>query len=130
VTDLAVVMRAVDLLASYGLRTWVAGGWGEELRGLVAPRLHRDVDLLYPGRDLTRLDALGLDWIAARRRPHRRGFDLDGATIDVLLVERDRRGWHTGNHRWPPCVFAAGGRLPVASATALTGYRASYGRAA
>jgi hypothetical protein len=129
-TDLTVVLRAVDLLASYGLRTWVFGGWGEELRGLVAPRQHGDVDLLYPGRDFTRLDALDLDWIHAKRLAHKRGFVLDGVMVEVFLVERDEWGWRTGDHRWPPNVFAASGRLPVASAAALASYRAWRGRLA
>jgi len=130
VNDLAFVLRAVDLLASHGLRTWVFGGWGEELRGLGAPRAHADVDLLYPAPDFRRLDALDLDWIAAKRLAHKRAFVLDGIMVDVVLVERDENGWYTGSFRWPPNVFASGGRLPVASAEALTGYRASHRRAA
>ena len=129
-SDLACVLTAVDLLASRGLRTWVFGAWGEELRGLVAPCAHADVELLYPGRDLTRLDALDLEWIPARRRPYKRAFALDGVPVEVVLVERDGHGWFTEAHRWPPNVFAASGRLPVASLAALTGYRSSFRRAA
>jgi hypothetical protein len=130
VNDLTFVLRVVDLLASHGLRTWVCGGWGEELRGLRAPRAHGDVDLLYPAPDFARLDALDLDWIAAKRFAHKRAFVLDGTMIEVVLVARDERGWYTGAFRWPPNVFASGGRLPVASAAALAAYRATYRRAA
>jgi hypothetical protein len=35
--DLSFVERAVSLLASKGVDTWVFGGWGEELRGLIKP---------------------------------------------------------------------------------------------
>jgi hypothetical protein len=123
--DLTFVLRVVDLLASHGLRTWVSGGWGEELRGLCAPRVHADVDLLYPAPDFSRLDALELDWIAMKRLPHKRAFAVDGIVVEVLLVARDEQGWHTGAYRWPANVFASAGRLPVASADALSGYRAA-----
>ena len=128
--DLTFVLRAVDLLASHGCRTWVSGGWGEELRGLTAPREHADVDLLYPAPGWQRVDALELDWIEPKRQPWKRAFVLDGTMVEVLLVRRDADGWVTRAHRWPANVFAARGRLPVASAAALTGYRAAYARRA
>ncbi|HEY3184509.1 MAG TPA: hypothetical protein VGJ77_16835 [Gaiellaceae bacterium] len=121
--DLAFVLRVVDLLASHGLRMWVFGGWGEELRGLRPPCGHADVDLLYPAPDFARLDTLDLDWIAAKRYPHKRAFVLDGVRVEVLLVARDEHGWHTGAHRWPANVFASAGRLPVASMDALSAFR-------
>jgi hypothetical protein len=131
VNDLAFVLRVVDLLASHGLRTWVSGGWGEELRGLRAPRVHAGVDLLYPAPDFARLDVLDLEWVDARRFAHKRAFVLDAVLVEVLLVARDAEGWHTGVHRWPSDVFVSGGRLPVASAEALGSYRAArLGRAA
>jgi hypothetical protein len=130
VNDLTFVLRVVDLLASHGLRTWVFGGWAEELRGLTVPRTHRDVDLLYPAPGFARLDAVDFDWIAAKRFPHKRAFLLDGVMVELLLVARDEDGWHTGAHRWPANVFASAGRLPVASADALSAYRASPRRAA
>jgi len=130
-TDLALVLAAVDLLESYGARTWVFGGWAEELRGLSPPRAHRDVDLLYPAPRFDRLDALDLQWIEGKRLPHRRAFAVDGALVELFLVQRDPDGWFTEicevRHSWPPNVFAATGRLPVASAAALTGFRAAYG---
>jgi hypothetical protein len=131
VNDLTFVLRVVDLLASHGLRTWVFGGWGEELRGLRAPCTHADVALLYPAPDFARLDTLDLEWVAARRLAHRRAFVLDGVLVELLLVARDGEGWHTGAHRWPSNVFVSAGRLPVASAEALGAYRAArLGRAA
>jgi hypothetical protein len=131
VTDLGLVLAAVDVLASYGVRTWVFGGWGEELRGLCAPRAHGDVDLLYPAPRFDRLDALELAWVEERRLPHKRAFVLDETMVELFLVQRDADGWFSEfggvRHDWPPNVFAAAGRLPVASAAALTGFRAAYG---
>jgi hypothetical protein len=54
--------------------------------------------------------------------------------VELLLAERDDRGWFTlglhGRHDWPDDVFATAGRLPVASAAALAGYRRASRRAA
>jgi hypothetical protein len=130
VNDLAFVLRAVDLLASHRCRTWVAGGWGEELRGLIPPRAHADVDLLYPARGWKRIDALDLDWVEQKRFPWKRAFELDGTLVELFLVQRDERGWYTAlqrrRHDWPANVFAHDGRLPVASSAALGSYRHSY----
>jgi hypothetical protein len=128
--DLTFVLRAVDLLTSHGCRTWVAGGWGEELRGLAAPRDHADVDLLYPAPGWARVDGLELEWVEAKRQPWKRAFVLDGTLVEVKLVRRDADGWITDGHRWPANVFAASGRLPVASALALVSYRAAHERRA
>ena len=130
--DLQFVMRAADLLAEGGFRVWLFGGWAEELRGLVAPCEHRDVDLLYPGPDFRRLDAflsqLGL--AAARGQRSVRTFVLDGIPVELLLVRRDAGGWFSdfpgGRHRWPSDVFGRSAWPPVASADALDGYRAAY----
>ena len=133
--DLPFVLRAVDLLWSQGVRTWICGGWAEELRGLAPVRQHEDLDLLYPAPSWARVDRLELDWVAGMRFPWKRAFVLDGVLVELVLVERDAHGaWFTGlgrrRHVWPPDTFAANGRLPVASAAALTGYRGSYRRAA
>jgi hypothetical protein len=135
VNDLTFVLRAVDLLWSQGVRTWICGGWAEELRGLSPVRQHEDLDLLYPAPGWTRVDRLELDWVEGKRFPWKRAFVLDGVLVELVLVERDAQGaWFTGlgrrRHIWPPDTFAANGRLPVASAAALTGYRGSYRRAA
>ena len=59
--DLAFVERVQALLLVRGVETWVFGGWGEELRGLIAPRDHVDVDLLYPAESWDCVDVLSLD---------------------------------------------------------------------
>ncbi len=130
--DLAVVLRVADVLEGARLRTWLFGGWAEELTGLSAPREHAGIDLLYPGRSFDRVDRFleraAVGEIAAKRESHRRVFILEGAQVELLLVQRDEHGWHTdfpaGRHSWPDDVFAGGGRLPVASEAALSGYRA------
>ena len=125
--DLGFVMRVVDLLDDARLRVWLFGGWAEELRGLRAPCEHTDVDFLYPGRDFSRVDR----FVGATddTRPHKRTFEVEGIQVELLLVQKDERGWFTelpsGRHSWPADVFANAGRLPVASVAALESYRHS-----
>ena len=125
--DLDFVMRVVDVLEDARLRVWLFGGWAEELRGLRAPCEHSDVDFLYPGRDFARVDRfLGQ---TDDTRPHKRTFEVEGIAVELLLVQKDERGWYTklpaARHNWPSDVFANAGRLPVASITALESYRHS-----
>jgi hypothetical protein len=122
--ELATVLRVVDALEAVRVRVWLFGSWAEELRGLSAPCRHTDLSFLYPNRDFARVDRLvTLD----RAEPHARSFQLDGVPVELTLVQRDSEGWIThlpyGSHRWPGDVFASVGRLPVASAAALNGYR-------
>jgi hypothetical protein len=128
--DLAFVERAVALLSSKGVPAWVFGGWGEELRGLIIPREHVDLDLLYAADDWRVVDALHLDWIEAKRYPWKRAFTLEGITVELFLVQRDERGWFTQlarrRHDWPENLLGTNGHLPVASTVALASYRHSY----
>jgi aminoglycoside-2''-adenylyltransferase len=128
--DLAFVERAVSLLASKGVDAWVFGGWAEELRGLIKPREHVDLDLLYPAEDWSIVDNLYLDWIEGKRFDWKRAFKLEEITVELFLVQYDARGWYTQlerrRHNWPANVFAGSGRIPVVSTAALAGYRHSY----
>jgi hypothetical protein len=130
VNDLAFVERAVSLLQAKGVNAWVFGGWGEELRGLIKPREHVDLDLLFPAPDWRDVDELHLDWIPGKRFPWKRAFVLEGIVVELFLVQRDDRGWYTQlkrrRHDWPDNVFSTDGRLPVASTAALASYRHSY----
>lgn len=132
--DLAFVLRAVDLLKSHGVRTWLCGSWAEDLRGLRPPGRHGDLDLLYPARDWNRVDALRLDWMDGRKLAWMRAFVLEGTMVELFLVERDKRSWFTRldrrRHDWPDDVFTTNGRVGVASTAALAGFRAAYRRAA
>ena len=128
--DLAFVERAVSLLASKGVDSWVFGGWAEELRGLIKPREHVDLDLLYPAEDWSIVDNLYLDWIEGKRFDWKRAFKLEEITVELFLVQYDARGWYTElerrRHNWPANLFAGTGRTPVVSTAALAGYRHSY----
>jgi hypothetical protein len=128
--DLAFVERAQRLLRGRGIETWVFGGWGEELRGLIHPRPHADLDLLYPAESWDDVDALTLDWIEAKRMRWKRAFVLEGTMVELFLVRHDDQGWYTELarrvHRWPDNVLASNGPLRVASTAALASSRHSY----
>jgi hypothetical protein len=130
VNDVKFVERAVSLLSSKGVDTWVFGGWAEELRGLIKPREHADVDLLYPAGDWSVVDDLYLDWVESKRFPWKRAFILEGIMVELFLARYDEGGWHTQlerrRHDWPENVFSARGRVPVVSTAALAGSRHSY----
>jgi hypothetical protein len=128
--DLRFVERAQTMLRSRGVETWVFGGWGEELRGLIRPRDHVDLDLLYAGESWDEVDELQLDWIAGKRFPWKRAFVLEAVAVELFLVQRDEQGWYTALkrrvHRWPDDLLASNGHLRVASTAALASFRHSY----
>src|SRR3954464_12599271 len=128
--DLVFVERAVSLLASTGVDARVSGGRGGELRGLTKPRVHADLDLLYPAEDWSIVDGLYLDWIEGKRFPWKRAFRLEGMRVELFLGQYDAAGWYTQlerrRHNWPANVFSGTGRTPVVSTAALAGYRHSY----
>lgn len=130
--DLTYVRRVLGLLAAHELRAWLFGGWAEELHGVIAPRPHKDIDLLYPAPDFRQVDAFlscgTVDEIVAKRFPHKRAFELDGAMTELFLVRQDAAGYYTsfwGQHRydWPPDVLGEARGLPAASVAALGGFR-------
>lgn len=128
--DLVFVEGVQTMLRAEGIETWVFGGWGEELRGLIRPRDHVDVDLLYPAESWAEVDALDLDWIEGKRFPWKRAFAQEAVAIELFLVQHDERGWYTALrervHRWPENVLASNGHLRVASTAALASFRHSY----
>jgi hypothetical protein len=130
VNDLAFVKRAVGLLEAHGIETWIFGGWGEELRGLIRPREHVDLDVLYPAEDWGAVDALPFEWIEGKRFPWKRAFVLEGTMVELFLVERDEHGWYTElkrrRHLWPENLLATNGELRIASTAALASFRHSY----
>jgi hypothetical protein len=118
------------MLRARGVETWVFGGWGEELRGLIRPRDHVDLDLLYPDESWGEGDALDLDWSDGERFPGKRAFAREAVAVELFLVERDEHGWYTALrqriHRWPDDLLASNGHLRVASTAALASFRHSY----
>lgn|GEM_PF-554688 len=129
-------------LRAAGLPVWLAGGWAEELRGLIPPRPHRDIDLLCRADDFAVLEAFlrhnpEFEEISAKRFSHKRAVLLAGLMIEFVLVQQGAPGFFTrffgGRFRldWPAGSFeqdlqVAGQPVPAASIEALRHYRAQH----
>jgi hypothetical protein len=135
--DLGGVLRVMSGLAADGIRSWMFGGWAEELRGLSPVREHRDVDLLYQGSDFGPVDEVierrRVHEIPAKRLAHKRALVVNGVMIELFLVRTDHDGtpytffWDRLRYDWPSDTFGFVDCIAVASASALQRYRADYG---
>ena len=138
--DLAFVRETMQLLEGAGIRTWLFGGWAEEILGLSRPRAHHDLDLLYLAGDFAAVDAMlaardELAEIPAKRLPHKRAFVRLGIMTELILVRP-----HPGpayitcfrdqvRYQWPADLLTANeSGLRVASADAVRRYRADHHR--
>ncbi len=78
--NLEFVFDVIDILNKQKIRTWLFGGWAEELQGIISPKIHKDIDLLYPAHDFDDLDKLFLNKnleikeIKAKHFNHKRAF--------------------------------------------------------
>ena len=124
------------------VKTWLFGGWAEELMGLCPPRPHRDIDLLYPAQSFTRLEEFirtqgRAEEVNAKSFTHKRAFEWQGVLVEVLLVRPDAGTLATDFFGefpfvWPQDTFSASVKLfqedcPCASVAALRLYRARHG---
>lgn len=125
-------------LRAVQIKTWLFGGWAEELWGLRPPGPHRDVDLLYRAADFTGLDNFlwaraDLEEVKGKPFAHKRAFERRGVLVEVFLMRPSPVGGVTnffGFHRfqWPEdalsqTVSLLGVVTPTASPTALCLFR-------
>lgn len=93
--DLSFVKSITERLRTFGLDVWLAGGWAEELHGMIEPRPHQDIDLLVRGDSFETVDRLlnqdGINEIAAKRFAHKRAFQVDLVMVELILVRRVSR---------------------------------------
>ena len=64
----------------------IFGGWAEELTGIIPPRDHKDLDLLYLAEDFARFDTFienqpDLQEIKAKHFAHKRAFLCFGIIV-------------------------------------------------
>ena len=136
--SLSLLTDLVGALTKAGIRTWLFGGWAEELFGVRPPGPHRDIDLLYPAEDFRPLDKFlrargDVEEVRAKRFSHKRAFQWQGVLVEVLLVRREGAGLVTSffdayQFLWPPDALSGIVRLPsgecgAASPAALRLYR-------
>lgn len=131
-------------LEEAGLRTWLFGGWAEEVWQLSPPRAHYDIDLLYVASDFQQLDA----WMSQRGEfepvvgkcfYHKRAFVYQGVLVEIFLLESSGNSYITkyfGDKyvlKWPEGTLsevqlADDARITLASPEALRCYRAQHER--
>jgi hypothetical protein len=137
--DLAFVREMMARLDEGGVRTWLFGGWAEELLGLIRPRAHHDVDLLHLAADFINADAFmashgDLAEIRQKRFAHKRAFISEGVMVELFLVlpangELVTQFRGTTSHVWPADLLDQQVRgIRVASVAAVLGYRAAHAR--
>ena len=135
---LAEVTKALE---NAQIKTWLFGGWAEELMGLCPPRQHRDIDLLYPAQSFMRLEEFvrtqsGVEEVEAKRFTHKRAFEWQGVLVEVFLVCANAETLVTNffgkySFVWPQDTFSHTTKLPrgewsCASTAALRLYRARH----
>lgn len=138
---LDLLAEVVTTLAEAQIKTWLFGGWAEELSGLCPPRAHHDIDLLYPAQGFARLDDFlrtqrGAQEVQAKRFMHKRAFEWRGVLVEVFLVRSHGEALETNFFGmfpfiWPQdtllfTVMLPGGEWPCASPSALRQYRARH----
>lgn len=128
--DLRFVESIANDLRTHGLDVWLAGGWAEELHGMIEPRSHHDVDLLVRAESFTAVDRFfAQDRIAEineKRFAHKRAFEADGTMVELLLIDPALTTTFWGEHpyRWPTDTFDDRSGTPrLASIAALQHYR-------
>ncbi len=133
------VNHLLHTLAAAHTRSWLFGGWAEEVWGVIAPRPHNDIDLLYPAADFGTLDQFigtnpSMAEILAKRFSHKRAVMYHDVMVEWFLLESHGTGYAThffdGKHSfyWPDGSLTQvrgldGQHVDVASRDALTAYR-------
>ena len=136
--SMTLVSEAIKSLADAEVKTWLFGGWAEELLDLRPPGNHRDIDLLYLASDFSLLDEFlrrceEAKEIEAKRFSHKRAFLWQGVIVEVFLVRPEAAGYVTSffevdKFTWPEdtfsfSVYIVGEDYPSASPSALRLYR-------
>ena len=118
----------------------IFGGWAEELRELIKPRVHNDIDLLYCANDFLALDKLMSEQpdfieIPKKHFEHKRAFELNDIMVEITLVRPNLTTTFFGKYdfTWPSDTFAEdisvnNLSLNVSSQAALKHYRENYNR--
>jgi hypothetical protein len=136
---LAFLLTTVERFEANSLPVRVFGGWAEELWQIIQPRVHTDIDFLYPAatfEDLDRYIARTNEFqeIQSKRFSHKRAILYQQVMIEFLLVQRSNGIYFTDffsgqfHLEWPADLFwhrinISGHDLQIASKQALILYR-------
>lgn len=128
--------EVIVLLEANGIKTWISGGWAEELSGVSEPRDHKDIDLLYPGKNFSLVDTFisknkQVEEIKEKRFYHKRAFIYKGVMVELFLVMGKKDHLYTNFwgtiYNWPRDLLDSSiDNFRVASKSALADYRKNY----
>lgn len=87
-------------LRQAGFETILFGGWAKEFIGLIPPREHKDIDLLYLCDDFVLFDLFienesDFKEIEGKHFEHKRAFYYKGIMIELLLVQTKGKSLYT-----------------------------------
>lgn len=128
--------EVVTLLEDNNIKTWIFGGWAEELSGISEAKEHKDIDLLYPGKNFNVVDAFisknkQIEEIKEKRFYHKRAFLYKGIMAELFLVMGKKGHLYTNFwgtiYNWPRDLLDSSiDNFRVASKSALIDYRKNY----
>ena len=136
---LGLLMSVIAKLRGAGLDVWVAGGWGEEMRGMREPGAHKDIDLVLRAPNFNALDDFVREHpevrsVEAKRFSHKRAILWDGVLVEVVQadgVQCTITSFFNGRFvfHWPDDTFddvSTDDSLPVISSSGLAAYRGQH----
>lgn len=114
--NLEFLTSIIDFLEKNKVETWIFGGWAKELLGIISPRSHKDIDLIYLGKNLNNVDQLlvkyeDLQEIQPKHKMYKRAFVKNRVMIEIFLVKKDNHGYFSPEllgkekYYWPNNIF-------------------------
>ena len=139
---LAFLLLTVERFEANALPVRVFGGWAEELWQIIQPRVHTDIDFLYPAatfEDLDRYIARTNEFqeIQSKRFSHKRAILYEQVMIEFLLLQQSNGIYFTDFFsgqfylEWPAdllwhSLYISGYDLQMVSKQALRLYRQNH----
>lgn len=136
------IVETMKTLDQAGIRTWLFGGWAEEVWQIIPPRPHHDLDLLFLGTDFHPVDAFlsaasACKELRAKRFSHKRAFLCEDTLVELIRVEEKEHRLETTFFNdgctlvWPEDTFqftcpVKKQLTPIASPNTLKWYRSQH----
>ncbi len=129
------LLEIINLMKHHSIIVWIGGGWAEELHGVIRPRIHKDIDLLYPATGFEDVDLFikhqNFEEISEKHLHHKRAFIYKGVLVELFLVEMSQNRqytnfWNKYKYYWPKNVLSENGELQIVSKKALRLFRHNY----
>ena len=136
ISNFKFLLRTFELLNSNGIQPILIGGWAAELGGIIKPRAHKDIDLIFLSENFDLVDKLLLNnheliEISQKHKYHKRAFIFKEVMVEIFLVQKDEAGLYTNfygtnKYYWKNLETKYINSLKVANPEFLTDFRQSY----